>query len=283
MKVPFYKEKFVQELLRQFYSPKTAENYGSCAASFLAYFKDIQHPLHITDQQFADYLFSEFKDQSTQRANHSAIKSFYKIVFNKERFKFLPYAQKKHTRPIILSELEVQQLLIATTNRKHFCITISLYATGVRISELLDIKLSDIDRANGVIHIMRGKGGKQRQVPLNPILLKIIESYYREYVPKIYLFENPNGGKYCERSVAAFLKENAIKAGIKKRVYPHLLRHCFFSHAAEHGENLYVLQTIAGHSDPKITANTYIHGSSMIIANSYSPLNNLPLPKRLTT
>lgn len=283
MNIPIHIQKFKQEMKRRFMSTNTIGNYGSCATSFLTHFKDKEHPSHITDTDFADYLFSEFSDQNTQRANHSAIKKFYEVCFNKKRFKFLPYAQKKHTNPIILSEEEVQRLLQATTNIKHFAITLTLYATGVRISELLNIKLSDIDRANGVIHIMNGKGAKQRQVCLKPKLLEVITAYYRKYKPFTYLFENDlTHQQYSERSVGEFLKANAEKAGIKKRVYPHLLRHCNASHCIEHGESLYTVQTIMGHSDPKITANTYVHGSSKIIANSYSPLDNLTFKNRLT-
>lgn len=281
MNIPIHIQKFKQEMGRQFFSPKTIENYGSCATLFLAHFKTKEHPLHITDQQFSEYLFKQFKDQNTQRANHSAVKKFYEICFNKERFRYLKYAKKKYSRPIILSESEVENLLKATSNLKHFTITITLYCTGVRISELLDIKLKDIDRANGVIHIMRGKGFKQRQVPLNEKLLFILEVYYRKYTPKEFLFENPNGGNYSKRSVNEFLKANAAKAGIKKNIHAHILRHCYFSHCAEHGESLYTLQSIAGHSDPKITANTYIHGSSKIIANAFSPIDSLIINNQL--
>ncbi len=278
MNIPIHIQKFKQEMERQFFSLKTVENYGSCATSYLAYFTHVEHPSHITDKQFADYLYEKFEDQNTQRANHSAVKKFYKICFNKDRFRFLPYAKKKTVRPIILSEEEVQALLMATKNLKHFTITLTLYSTGIRIGELLDIKLADIDRANMVIHIMQGKGNKQRQVTLKPKLLEIITAYYRKYKPQQWLFENDSTHEqYSERSVNEFLKANALKAGIKKKVHAHLLRHCYITHSLERGENLYTVSHISGHSDPKITATVYAHGSSKIVANAYSPIDSLPI------
>jgi site-specific recombinase XerD len=281
MNTPIHISKFKQEMERQFFSPKTVENYCSCAKSYLYHFNKLEHPLHITDEQFSEYLYSNFKDQNTQRVNHSAVKKFYKICFNKDRFHYLPYAKQKNVRPIILSEQECENLLRATKNLKHFIITLTLYSTGVRINELLNIKLSDIDRANMVIHIMIGKGGKQRQVTMKPKLLGIIETYYRKYKPRKYLFENDSShNQYSERSVNLFLKANAKKAGITKKVHAHLLRHCWATHSLEHGENLYTIQHIAGHSDPKITANNYIHGSSKIVANAYSPIDSLPFNQK---
>jgi integrase/recombinase XerD len=282
MKIVEHADKFVQEALRRGMAKNTVNQYASCIKSFFAW-GNFSHPKNVNEQDIRNYLSAEFDEPNSQRAAHSAIKKYYEIIFHQyNKFKFIPYTKKKSAKPIILSEHEVSQLLQATTNLKHFAITLTLYATGVRISELLDIRLCDIDRSSGVIHIMHGKGAKQRQVPLKPKLLEVIETYYRKFHPEIYLFENDDTHEqYTERSVASFLKANATKAGIKKRVYPHLLRHCFFSHSAEHGENLYVLQSIAGHSDPKITANTYIHGSSRIIANSYSPLSNLNFQQRL--
>lgn len=277
MNISEHVDKFIQEATRRGMAASTIEQYASCIKQFFGQsMKD--HPKNISEQDIRNFL-SQFNEPNTQRSFHSAIKKFYEIIFHqRNKFRYLPYAKKSQSRPIILSEHEVELLLHVTTNLKHFAITVTLYSTGVRIAELLDIKLADIDRANMVIHIMRGKGSKQRQAPLNPKLLTILESYYRKYKPHKYLFENDQTHEqYSERSVNLFLKANALKAGIKKRIYPHLLRHSYFSHSAEHGESLYTLQQIAGHSDPKITANTYIHGSSKIIANAYSPLDNLPL------
>lgn len=281
MRIPSYIEKFEKEMERRFMSSKTVENYSSCSKKFLYSFEAKEHPSHITDQEFSDYLYENFDDQNTQRANHSAVKKFYEVVFNKERFGYIPYAQKKQTQIIILSEDEVQKLLQATTNLKHFCITLLLYSTGIRIGELLGIEhLRDIDTANGVIYVM-GKGAKPRPVTMKPKLLEVIQYYLIRYKPQRWLFENDlTHRQYSERSINEFLKANARKAGITKKVHAHLLRHCYASHSILIS-GLYMAQEILGHSDPKITAGTYLHGSPKLIAQAYSPIDSLPVQNML--
>lgn len=277
MNIPKHISFFEQEMGRRFMSKKTIKNYSSCAKSFLYSFKDKEHPLHITDEEFLNYLFTNFRDQSTQRANHSGVKKFYSVVFNKERFRYIPYAKKKQTQIIILSEDEMQRLLEATSNLKHFCITLLLYSTGIRIGELLAIEYKrDIDSANGVLYVM-GKGSKPRPVTMKPKLLEVISVYLQKYKPVLWLFENDiTHRQYSERSINEFLKANAIKAGITKDIHAHVLRHCFASHSI-HFAGLYMIQELLGHSDPKITASTYIHNNPKLISQAYSPIDSLPI------
>lgn len=276
MNISEHASTFIQEMDRRGFADSTIEQYSSCVKMFFSQVKK-DHPKNVNEQDIKDYLY-QFSDPNTQRSHHSAIKKYYEIILKqKNKFRYIPYTKKSYARPIIPSMEEMAGLLKATDNLKHFCITLTLYSTGVRINELLSIKFPHIDRANMVIHIINGKGMKQRQVTMKLKLLKILEVYYKTYKPKVFLFENPAGGKYSERSVNEFLKANAKKAGIKKHIHAHLLRHAWASHSLEHGENLYTIQQCAGHSTPVITANTYIHGSSKIIANAYSPIDSLPL------
>lgn len=277
MLIPKYIESFEQEMTRQGFSPKTVENYSCSSEKYLYSFSDREHPLHISDEDFKTYLYENFHDQNTQRSNHSGVKKFYEIVFNKKRFRFVKYAKKIETQVIILSEEEVQRLLQETTHLKHFCITALFYSTGIRINELLNIKVrGDIDSANGVIYI-RGKGNKPRIVPLKDKMLHILRAYYKKYKPVYFLFENDKTHKrYTESSINQFLKYYAAKAGITKNVHAHLLRHCYGSHSILQA-GLYLVQEILGHSDPKITASTYIHNSPKLISQAYSPIDSLPL------
>jgi len=271
-------EKYVRDLKFKNYSSDTVENYSSQVKSFLSIIEtDVRR---ITTDEIKDYLLKKININSRRHA-HSALKLFFKLTLGQERkWDYISYARRGHHSPIILSEEEMQSLLMATKNIKHFSATITLYATGVRVSELLNIRLCDIDRANGVIHIMNGKGNKQRQVVMKPKLLEILSVYYRKYKTKEFLFENDSTHKqYSERSINLFLKANAKKAGIKKKIHAHLLRHCHYSHAIEHGENLFTLTQTAGHNSPDVLASTYIHTSSKIIARSYSPIDNLPIYK----
>lgn len=270
-------ENFEQEMSRRFMSKKTIKTYSCGAEKFLYSFQSKEHPLHINDEDFKFYLFDNFHEQNTQRSNHSAVKKFYECVFNKERFRYVKYANKKETQIIILSEIEMQLLLQATTYLKHFCITLLFYSTGIRINELLNIKVrGDIDAANGVIYI-RGKGNKPRIVPLKDKMLLVLRQYYKKFKPIYWLFENDKThNRYTEESINKFLKYNAKKAGINKKVHAHLIRHCYGSHSITHA-GLYMVQQILGHSDPKITANTYIHNSPTLISKAYSPIDSLPL------
>ena len=265
---------FEQEMKRRQFSVQTIHNYSSCLKNFFGQsVKD--HPKNINESDIRTFL-GKFNESNTQRVYHSAIKKFYEICLGqKEKFKYIPYCRINRRYPIILSQSETQKLFDACDNIKHKAIMYVAYATGVRVSELLNIRLCNIDRANMVIHIMHGKGAKQRQVTMKPELLKIIETYWRVYRTKEYLFEGQNKGQYSAGSINQFLNKYALKAGIKKKVHIHLLRHLYATHSLEAGENLYVTQKVLGHSSPKTTADFYYHISPHIIANAYSPIQNL--------
>ena len=255
----------------------TQFNYLSQIRQFLGYFEKLglTSPERINAESVKEYLLLKIKP-NTQRHAHSAIKHFYKLTIHQEfKFKYIPYTKKEKSYPIILSKEETQKLFNACDNVKHKTIMYVAYATGVRVSELLGIRLCDIDRPNMVIHIMHGKGAKQRQVTMKSELLKIIEDYWRIYRTKEYLFEGQLGGQYTASSINQFLKHYAQKAGIKKKVHIHLLRHLYATHSLEAGENLYVTQKCLGHSNPATTANIYYHISPHLIANAYSPILNV--------
>lgn len=279
MNVTKYVDDLWGELERKKYSFCSIENYCNSVTLFLNGFKHLDSPTRINEQMIKDYL-RKINKHNTQRAFHSAIKCFYKYVMKQpNKFKYIEYCKKAETHPIILSMEETKRLFNACSNIKHKTIMMVAYATGARVGEILNMRLCDIDRANMVIHIMNGKGSKQRPVTMKPELLKMLENYYKIYRPKTYIFEGQNQGeKYTDSSINQFLKKYAQLAGIKKKVHIHLLRHLFATHSLEAGENLYVTQKALGHSDPKITANTYYHISPNIIANAYSPIQNVINP-----
>lgn len=258
------------------YSKSSIELYVPIVFKFLSDFSDsFNEPKQIKSDTIKVWIKENSKSVSSLRIKIGALKTFYKYTVKQPlKFKYIEYPKKEYRSPIILDISEIQLLFDACTNEKHRCIMFVLYATGVRVSELLSIKLSDIDRANMVIHIMHGKGNKQRAVTMKQELLSIIEKYYRIYKPKEYLFEGVNYKQYTESSIRQFLNKYASLAGIKKKVYPHLLRHCSFTHSLEAGENLYTIQKVAGHNNPKTTS-IYLHMSNKIIANAYSPILNI--------
>lgn len=161
-------------------------------------------------------------------------------------------------------------------NLKHKVILAILYSTGLRVSELINLKWKHIDRERMVINILQAKGKKDRQVMLSQQLIPLLERYYREYKSSVYVLEGQFKEQYSSRSVGEVMKQLAEKAGISKRVYTHLLRHCSFTHLLEQGTDIALIQKLAGHSDIK-TTNIYLHVSHNLISKIKSPLSDIQL------
>ena len=162
-------------------------------------------------------------------------------------------------------------------NKKHKAILAVLYSCGLRVSELINLKWSHIDRSRKVINIIQGKGKKDRQVMLDDTLITILEDYYKEYRSKEYVFNGwKNELQYTQQSVLQVVKQLAKKAGIKKNVWTHLMRHNAFTHLAEAGVDINLIQRIAGHSHVSTTA-IYLHLSHTTISKIPSPLSQLSI------
>lgn len=265
---------FEQEMKRRNYSLQTVNNYVSCLRKFFAQSaKD--HPKNINEQDIKEYL-SKFDEPNTQRANHSAIKKFYEICLGqKNKFKYIPYCRKSNKLPIVLSVDEIQSMFKVCDNLKHKAILAILYSCGLRVSELINLKWAHIDRSRMIVNVIQAKGKKDRQVALTPSLIPLLEKYYFQYKSKEYVLNGQNGVlQYSARSVGEVIKQLADKAGIKKRVYVHLIRHCTFTHLVEMGTDIALIQKLAGHSNIK-TTNIYCHISDSLISKIQSPLSQI--------
>jgi len=159
-------------------------------------------------------------------------------------------------------------------NKKHKLILALLYSCSLRVSELINLKWENIDRDRMVIYILDAKGGKDRQVGLNDVLLKLMEEYYRIYKTKYYIFGGQFSDKYSKTSVLQVVKQLALKGGVEKRAYTHLIRHCSASHMVENCIDIHLIQKLLGHSDVKTTM-MYTHISHNIISKIKSPLNSI--------
>ena len=140
--------------------------------------------------------------------------------------------------PKYLTKAEVKRMFQSITNPKHACIVKLLYGCGLRLNELLNSKISDIDSGNRLIHIRLSKGNKDRVVMLPPTLSPELRNYYKVRHPKDYLFEGQDGGMYSAKSVQTIVKTAATKAGITKPVSPHILWHSFATYLLENGTNI---------------------------------------------
>lgn len=268
---------FINEMRRRNYSQQTVKNYVSCLRMFFAFFEEKEHPTHINESDIKKYL-GQFSVTNTQRSQHGAIKKFYDICMGqKEKFKYIPYARKEQRLPVVLSVDEIQKMFSVCENTKHKVILALLYSCGLRVSELINLKWKDIDRSRMVINIIQAKGKKDRQVMLAPQLIPLLEKYYWEYRSRVFVL---NGWKdelqYTPTSVGNVVKQLASKAGINKRVYTHLMRHCSFTHMVENGTDIHLIQKLAGHSSVKTTA-IYTHISHNVISKINSPLNQIAI------
>ena len=266
---------FIQEMKRRNYSGNTIDNYVSCLNVFFGQ-STKDHPKNINESDIRHFL-GGIQAVNTQRNYHSAIKKFFDICLGqKNKFKYIPYARKNKQLPIVLSIDEIQRMFSVCENLKHKVILSLLYSAGLRVSELINLKWAHIDRSRMIINILGAKGNKDRQVMLTPSLVPLLERYWKEYRSKEYVFNGQFEPRYSERSVGQVVKQMAQKAGINKRVYTHLLRHCSFTHMVEAGTDINLVQRLAGHSSVKTTS-IYLHTSHNLISKIQSPLSSIHL------
>jgi len=183
------------------------------------------------------------------------------------------YMPKKDRKlPIILSIEEILSLLQATKNLKHRAVIAILYSSGLRISEIINLKLSNFDFKRKQLHIQNSKGRKDRYATIAESIFPLIKNYYNTYKPKVYFIENPKGGKYSPESIRAFLKKSLKLAGITKIVTPHTLRHSYATHMLEQGIGIRHIQELLGHSRPETTM-IYTHVTRKDLQQVKSPLD----------
>ena len=268
---------FKQEMQRRGFSYMTIKNYANCLEVFFNKSKS-DHPKNIHESEIREYL-NGFTEPNTQRSIHSAIKKYFDVCLNqKDKFRYIPYCKKSNKLPIVLSQGEVQKMFSVCENLKHKVILALLYSTGLRVSELINLKWQHIDRERMIINILQAKGKKDRQVMLSPKLLPLLEEYCIKYQlhKTTYVLEGQFKDQYSARSVGEVIKQLATKAGINKRVYTHLMRHNAFTHMLENGTDINLIQKLAGHSNVKTTA-IYTHISHNVISKIQSPLNSILL------
>ena len=186
----------------------------------------------------------------------------------------LPMPHKDKKLPQVLSEEEVLKLIVATRNLKHRAILSLLYAAGLRIGELLALKLADIDIERRQLFVRQAKGRKDRYVFLAKSYVPLMNNYLATYKPKQWFVEGPDGGPYSSSSVRNMLRKSCKRAGIHKEVTPHTLRHSFATHLLEQGVDVRYIQELLGHSRPETTM-IYTHITRQDLQKIESPLDVL--------
>lgn len=264
------------------YSESTIESYTKALVVFFQFFshKSIEeisnHDVVVFNNE---YVLKKQLSATYQSQFVNALKLFYTIVKQKKiDIEQLVRPNKPHQLPKVISEQEVEAILNASENLKHRCMLSLIYSAGLRRGELLNLKKTDIDSKRMMISIYKAKGMKDRMVPLSPVILDMLREYYKAYKPKEYLFEGQYGGQYSSRSLDKVLKVASQKAGIKKNINLHMLRHSYATHLLEGGTNLRHIQELLGHKDPK-TTQIYTHVSTEQLGKIASPLDKLKLKK----
>lgn len=269
--------RYKTDVAMKYNSDATKENYTSGVKSFLVRFDNYSEPKEIPTQDIKEYLLN-FKTINTRKHNICAIKSFYKLTVGMpNKIDKIPYPKSDKKLPVVLSVDEIQRMFDVCENKKHKAILALLYSCGLRVSELIDLKWSHIDRSRMIINIIQAKGNRDRQVPLSNNLIKVLEDYYKEYKSVEYVFNGQKSLQYTDRSVGEVIKQLAMKAGIcNKKVYTHLIRHCSATHSLESGVDISIIQKILGHSKPS-TTQIYTHISHNLISRVNTPLSQIKL------
>jgi integrase/recombinase XerD len=261
------------------YGESTIKTYTESLETFLRYFA--HKPIgEITNEDLINfnnkYILANSFSSSYQNQVVNAVKLFFSSIEDKKLQPDLIMRPKREKLlPNVLSKEEVKVILNAPNNLKHKAMLSLIYSCGLRRSELLNLKLKDIDSKRGLVIIRYSKGKKDRIAPLSVKILDMLRQYYAEYKPTIWLFEGELvGEKYSEQSLQSVLKQALNKTTINKPVTLHWLRHSFATHLLENGTDLRYIQELLGHSSSK-TTEIYTHVSTKNLRQIKSPFDDL--------
>lgn len=271
-------EKFIEQMQLKGYSIKTIKTYSHEFVQLLLLLK--QHKVNdLTSERLRSYILyciNTLKlSENYVHIRLNALKFYFeKVQGNEKFFMDIPRPKKPSKLPKVLSQSDLSKIFHSTKNPKHLLMLRLCYGMGLRVSELTNLKITDIDSSRMMVHIQQAKGKKDRYVPLPASILDALREYYKEYIPKLYLFEGQFGGRYSERSVQAVFKQSMRKANINKAVGVHGLRHSYATHLLEYGTDMVFIQKLLGHSQIK-TTEIYAKVSNKRLSGIVSPLDRL--------
>lgn len=260
------------------YSPRTRESYLAMLEFFFRYFSP-KEPADITEDEISKFLYDFIirlgYSATYQNQMVSAIKIYYTIAGKgKVDPDFLERPRRRRSLPKVFSKEEVSSILNSSGNLKHKLLLWIIYSCGLRRSEVTNIRLTDLDRERNILHIREGKGMVDRFVPVPDKVWVKVDEYKSAYKPREYLFEGQTGGRYSSESVYRVFKEALVKAGIKKDVGVHSLRHSYATHLHENGLDIRYIQELLGHKSTR-TTEIYTHVSRRNLIAVRSPIEDL--------
>jgi integrase/recombinase XerD len=276
------RQRMLEELQRRNYSAKTIRLYLHHVAAFAQHFHRSPDRLGAEEiRRYQLFLIREKKlSWSTYNQIVCALRFFYvKVLKRAFLLEDIPFPRREQRLPLILSKEEVASILTAPLHLKSRALLMTIYATGLRRSEVARLRVSDIDSARMTITV-DGKGKKDRVVMLSPVLLDTLRQYWRQAKPKHWLFPGETADQPISGNDVFAVFHNAVRrAGITKHVSPHSLRHSFATHLLESGVDLRTIQLLLGHRSLKTTAR-YLHVSQYQVRATASPLDSLNLSKK---
>ena len=250
-------QRFVDVLQLKGYSPNTIRTYKNEFLQLLYILKNnlVKNCDQTNLQNYFLYCINELKlTENTLHGRINAIKFYFeKVLKNEKIFIDIPRPKKQKKLPKVIHAIDIKKLFSVTENLKHNTMLKLGYGLGLRVSEIINLKIEDIDSKSMQVFLERAKGKKDRYVNLPESILKQLREYYKMFRPKEYLFEGQYGGQYSVRTAQQVFKTALLKAGINKNVGIHSLRHSFATHLLENGTDIRFIQELLGHNDIKTT------------------------------
>lgn len=257
--------KYSTDCRMKYNSSSTQDNYISCVKLFLQRFDEFREPKEIPTDKIKEWLL-ETKTINTRKHRICAIKSFYQLsVGMPNKINKIPYPKNEKKLPLVIESEFLKNHILKIENIKHRAIIMLGYSCSLRVSEVINLKIQDIDSNRMLINIRNAKGRKDRIVILSPLLLSTLREYYKEYKPKEYLFEGQNKPQYTETSCNSIFKKYIDQKG-----HFHQLRHSFATTLLEKGVTLRIIQELLGHSSSK-TTEIYTHVSTHLLSKIQLP------------
>ena len=271
-------DRHYQKLKLKSYSDSTIRTYQTNLKQFFGYFNQ-QDFSQLKKEQIEGFIYELIQrykiSEQKQNMMINAIKSYYEHVLGKPR-EYYTITRPKRSKelPNILSEAEVLAIINSPKNIKHKAILYTIYSAGLRIGEVIRLRIKDVRSEEGFLFIKDSKGKKDRHTVLSPILLELLRKYYKVHKPSYWLFEGQDGGQYSARSIQQIYRKAVKETGSNPWSTPHTLRHSFATHLMQRGVNIRYIQTALGHSNLK-TTEIYTHVLSINNKTLKSPLDSL--------
>lgn len=268
-------EEYLLKLELRRYANSTVKTYVSFFEMFINHYKEKElNTINESDiRAFLQTLIRRNVSDSYLNQAINAIKFYYEVVLGMpNRFYDIERPRKESKLPTVISKEEILAIIDNTNNIKHRCIVELLYGSGLRRSELLNLKITDVDSKRMLIRVQGGKGRKDRLTLLSKSALEDLRVYYKEWKPGNYLFEGRKASRYGAESVLNIVKKAAARAKIPQTVTPHVLRHSFATHLLESGVDLRQIQVLLGHGSSK-TTEIYTHVATNTFMEIKNPLD----------